>query len=128
MTEQLGEKIQNDLLSVTDCVREIDTKNLITNDEIVKIYNGMDKSDYGSFFNRINQLIPQANINKSNKKKWLDINKLTKKIVEIKSSNYNLILDSVKLIISLERYPPINSYEITFKNSNNTTILQVEHV
>lgn len=86
-----------------DLVKKIDTNNLLSNDEIKIIYQGMDKSDY-------------SNIGITS---WLDVDKLVNRIITIKNKYpiMNFTLFYVKLTSSEDRYPPNNYYSLTFTDS-----------
>jgi hypothetical protein len=84
-------------------VKEIDVENILSDDEINKIYQGMDKSDYSD----------------CGVKDWLDVEKLVNQAIKIKNKyrSMNFILDNVKISLSEDRYPPNNYYNLRFIDS-----------
>lgn len=91
-------------------VKKIDTENLLSEDEIKKIYQGMDKTDYSVI----------------KKKSWLDIDKLVNSII-INKKKYqllNFVLVEVKLTMSEDRYPPNNYYSLKFKDSEGLCFIK----
>jgi hypothetical protein len=97
-------KEKNDIPTMIKLVKEIDVDNILSDNEIVKIYQGMDKSDYSD----------------ANVKGWLDIKRLTNQILLIKKKYQSMglcfVLDNVKKTLSEDRYPPYNYYELKFKD------------
>ena len=105
-------KIKEDLYlpKFTQEVKKIDTSNILSEDEIKKIYKGIDKDDYSD-----------VGINT-----WLDIDKLVNSIINVKNKNQsmNFVLNEVKLSMSEEKYPPNNYYSLKYKNSDGLCFTQ----
>jgi hypothetical protein len=85
-------------------VKKIDLENIITDEDIKIIFDGMDKCDYSV-----------CGING-----WLDTNKLVENIILIKSNQKysDFRLKKVSKGMSQDSYPPSNSYSIEFINDN----------
>ena len=106
--KEIEEEVQNTKEKICipiliDLVKKIDANNLLSNDEIQIIYQGMDKTDYSD-----------VGITS-----WLDVDKLVNRIITIKNKYpfMNFTLFNVKLSSSEDRYPPNNYYSLTFKDS-----------
>lgn len=93
-------EMELNLSKLMEDAKKIDTDNLLSNEEIKEIYLGMDKSDYSE----------------CGYVTWLDLDKLAKKTIEIKNKYklMNIILFKVELVRSLESFPPVNIYSLTF--------------
>ena len=109
MLHLLEKKVNLNL--VINCVKNIDIENIITNDEIEVIYDGMDKTDYridcGDKYDR-----------------WFDLNKLINKIINLKNKykDLNLILKNVTKLMSEDRLPPINTYNLQFVSDKDIIV------
>ena len=106
--KKISDKIYNakeelNLPKLLEEVKKIDIENILCEEEIKKIYQGMDKSDYSD----------------AGKKSWLDVDKLVNSIIKVKNKyqSMNFVLNEVKLGMSEDRYPPNNYYSLTFKDS-----------
>ena len=101
-------KIKQDLElpNILDLVKKIDVNELLSNDEIIKIYNGMDKTKYNDFDNK-------------DIKRWLDLERITKQVIKVKNKyhTFGFVLQDVKKTFSEERCPPTNYYILGFKDS-----------
>ena len=88
---------------IIEDVKKIDINNILSDGEILKIYQGMDKSDYSD----------------AGKNSWLDLDKLINSTIRVKNkyTSMNFILVNVKLGMSEDRYPPTNYYTLNFKDS-----------
>lgn len=102
------QKILKNLPVMIEQVKKIDTNNIFTDDEIKKIYLGMDKSDYSDV----------------GIEGWLDVDKLTKTLIKIKNKyqSFNFILDKVIIKMSYDSYPPQNIYSFTFYDKDKERI------
>jgi hypothetical protein len=96
------------LNSVIDYVKHKDKENIITDVEIQIIYDGMDKTDYGDKYDR-----------------WFDLNKLINRIINLKNKyrDLNLVLKKVTQLMSEDRLPPINSYNLQFITDDKERII-----
>jgi hypothetical protein len=111
---KIQEKIQKleeqlDLPILIELVKKIDTDNLLTEEEIVKIYQGMDKWDYSDV---------------KGGEKWLDVEYLTKKSCALKHTFppvMGFMLHKVTKTGSEDRYPPTNYYRLELKNKDGLT-------
>jgi uncharacterized coiled-coil DUF342 family protein len=69
-------KEKNDIPPMIKLVKEIDVDNILSDNEIVKIYQGVDKSDYSD----------------ANVKGWLDVKNLINQTINVKKK-YQLIIN-----------------------------------
>ena len=101
-------KIKQDLElpNVTDLVKKIDVDELLSNDEIIKIYDGMDKTKY-------------YDVDNKDIKRWLDLERITKQVIKVKNKyhTFGFVLQDVKKTFSEERCPPTNYYILGFKDN-----------
>lgn len=94
---------------VIKCIKIIDVDNRISEDEMENIYDGMDKTDYridcGWECDR-----------------WFDLNKLIIRIINLKNKykDLNLFLTKITKLMSEDRLPPINSYNLKFVSDKET--------
>jgi hypothetical protein len=103
--EEEIEKLKEELYipKIIEDVKKIDINNILSDGEILKIYQGMDKSDYSDV----------------GKNCWLDLDKLINSTIRVKNKyqSMNFILVNVKLGMREDRYPPTNYYTLNFEDS-----------
>lgn len=99
-------KIKDDLIMqrLIEDVKKIDIDNLLSTDEIRKIYNGMDKYDYTD----------------GGIKPWLDFDKLVNSTIKVKNKyqSMNFVLFEVNLVMSESGYSPTTYYNLKFKDND----------
>lgn len=97
-------KQELDLPKLLEEVKKIDNDNILTIEEIKKIYQGMDKSDYSDV----------------GIKHWIDLKKLVNTTIYVKNryKSINLVLLEVVKGMSEDRYPPNNYYSLKFEDKD----------
>jgi hypothetical protein len=97
-------KQELELPKLLEEVKKIDNDNILTIEEIKKIYQGMDKSDYSDV----------------GIKHWIDLKKLVNTIINVKNRYklINLVLLKVVKGRSVDIYPPKNYYSLKFKDKD----------
>jgi hypothetical protein len=75
---------------------------LITKSELKAIYDGLDKTDYSVMA----------------KPRWLDLDDILERIIDVKSTHKNMILNKISIKMIHERFPPINDYEFFYEIKN----------
>jgi hypothetical protein len=90
-----SEQIKEYKINITDFDK------LISDRELLKIYEGIDKTDFTYM----------------GEKRWFDLDKIVKKILEIKLNKTNLFvlsLHKLEIISIQETWPPVNKYKYKF--------------
>ena len=90
-----SEQIKEYKINITDFDK------LISDRELLKIYEGIDKTDFTYM----------------GEKRWFDLDKIMNKILEIKINKNNLFvlsLHKLQIISIQETWPPINKYKYQF--------------
>lgn len=108
---------------INDNLPKLANIDLLTLDELIIIYDKMDRNDYSDCFNYVEPINhdnddhdENDNINERNIYNYLDFHDLLKKIIEFKLANPGYILEKLTLVEQLLSYPPINIYEYQYIN------------
>ena len=97
---------------------DIDIENIISDIDIEIIYEGMDKIDY-----RIDYGYGYG----YGYDRWLDLNKLITRIINLKNKyrDLNLVLKKVRKLICEDRLPPTNNYSLEFESDKEKIIFNL---
>lgn len=87
-------------------IKPIDGNDIINRDELLKIYEGMDKQDYTVKYDHV-------------KERYVDLEFIVKKVIENKKMYPNWKLSCVKLTNRVHTEPPKNSYECSYITPDN---------
>jgi chromosome segregation ATPase len=85
--------------NIFDDVKELEDFNTLTQDELIVISTNMDRRDYTAHV----------------KRRWIDLSRLVKEVIELKKQYPGWILNNINLGGCYETMPPQNFYKFTFK-------------